>query len=113
MGLVFGTDVGRVPGWTIGLSSLGVLLSIVAAMVALLNRRYLVAPEPALVARTASSSEDLLRWLLLGNVLEAITTNRLRLRRKAAVLTAAQASLLVAIVIFGGYWLVSRLTGGG
>jgi len=88
-----------------------VLLSLIAALVALLTQNYAIAPEPRHVAALVDAPTDWIRWRFLGNTLEAVDKNREKLRWKAQALTLGQFALLVGLTIFGGYFLVSRFIG--
>lgn len=100
------------PGWAALLGGIAVLISLFAALGALANRRYAIAPEPSLVARLAASSDDWIMWRLMGTVLQALDTNRVKLQKKARMLTSAQAALLAGLVIYGGYFVYAHLSGG-
>lgn len=114
-GLILGgaralTDV---PGWIIAVSTIGILLSLLAAIRAFANQRYLVAPEPGVVAVLANASEDWIRWRLMGNMLQSVQTNRSKLEQKARWLTWSQIVLVASIAPLAGYSVWSRLWGGG
>lgn len=101
-----------VPGAAVVLGGIAVLLSLFAALGTLANRRYVIAPEPSLVARLAGAPDDWIMWRLMGTVLQALDTNRVKIRKKARLLTFAQAALLAGLVIYGGYFVYAHLSGG-
>ncbi len=117
-GLLTGLALGRnglvaaAPTWLAVTAGIGLLSSLGCALAAFANRDYVLAPEAGTVALLANAPEDWIRWRVIGNVLDAIDTNRRRLRQKARVLTAGQMILLVAFALVGGYFLWTRVTGG-
>ena len=113
-GLVVGGDrtLAAVPAWIVAVSTTGILMSLIAAVRAFANQRYLVAPEPGVTAMLANAPEDWIRWRLMGNMLRSIETNRAKLQQKARWLTGSQIVLIVSIAPLGGYFVWSRLAGG-
>ena len=113
-GLILGGDraLGAVPSWIVAVSTIGILLLLVAVIRAFANQRYLVAPEPGVAAMLANAPEDWIRWRLMGNMLESIDTNTAKLQQKARWLTSSQIVLTVSIAPLGGYFVWSRLSGG-
>jgi hypothetical protein len=77
--------------------------SLLGSLIALANRRYELAPTPERVASLAGADEDRLRWMFIGNLLEAVELNRAKLRVKSRWLTASQAALLVTVIQLGAY----------
>jgi len=55
------------------------------------------------------NEESYLKWRFLGNIEEAEVANDVKLRRKVRFLTYALSSLLVEIILIGGYLIVSLL----
>jgi hypothetical protein len=89
-----------------------VTLSLLAAVLALSSRKYLIAPRPEVVAELAAADADRIRWHLIGNVLEAVEVNRDRIQFKARLLTFGQVTLLVSILVLGGYSVRTLQAGG-
>lgn len=113
LGLLLRSDERAAPTWVVLAVGVLILTSLIASILALLNRRYHVAPAADVASHFAAEHDDWIRWHLLGNVLEALRTNRASIQTKARFLTAGQASLLVTLMVAGGYLLWSRFTGGG
>jgi hypothetical protein len=88
-----------------------VVLSLLLALVAFANRRYRIAPHPPAVVRLMAAPENWLRWRFIGNLEEARVENDNKLRWKARFVTAALASLLGAVALLGGYFLVAIAAG--
>ena len=114
VGLIFGRDTsaGSAPRWVIVAAGVGALLSLSCALRAFANRNYKIAPTPRQVARLAGASEDWVRWRLIGNMLDAVETNRDRLQRKTRWLAAGQLLLLVTLAPMGAYFLYAPTMGG-
>lgn len=90
----------------VGIAGTAALMaSTLGALLAFATRSYRTAPAAHTVASMMSFPEDWLRWRFLGNVLEAIEVNRSKLVYKARLLAFAQAELLVAVGIIGGYFI--------
>lgn len=113
-GLIFGGDsiVATAPPWLAILAGVGILLSFTASLGAFAARDYRLAPRPEEVAQLSGATEAWIRWNLIGNVLEAVETNRGTLRRKARYLAAGQLLLLVTLVPVGAYSVYASITGG-
>lgn len=110
-GLVFGRQalVAQAPaGLAIVVGSF-LLTSLACSVIAFANRTYSTAPRADELASLASASEDWIRWNFVGNVLEAVATNRQTLARKARWLTVGQVSLLVSIAPLGGYFVYDSI----
>src|SRR5687767_6123457 len=78
-GLALSPDADRLsafPAWLAILIVVTLVGSLLGALVALANRRYELAPTPERVASLAGADEDRLRWMFIGNVLEAVELNR-------------------------------------
>lgn len=86
--------VATAPTWLALTAGVGLLSSLGCALAAFANRGYVLAPEAQTVAELANAPEDWIRWRVMGNVLDAVDTNRRQLRQKARVLTAGQLILL-------------------
>lgn len=80
-----------------------IVASLLGALIALANRRYELAPTPERIASLAGADEDRLRWLFIGNLLEAVELNRGKLRTKSRWLTASQFALFATIFQLGAY----------
>jgi hypothetical protein len=106
-----GRALDAVPDGIVVASTIGILVSLLAAIRAFANQRYLVAPEPAVTALLANAPEDWIRWRLMGNMLESIDTNRSKLQQKARWLTWSQFILVASISLLGGYFIWNRLSG--
>jgi hypothetical protein len=91
--------------------SILLVLSMLAALLAFANRRYRIAPAAEAVAGMMSFPDEWLKWRFLGNLLEAVEVNRAKLSDKTRWLTAAQAALLAAVGVIGGYFVYVLITG--
>lgn len=58
-------------------------MTLLGALLAALNQRYVRAPEALSIAQFAARDEAWLKWRFLGNMLAAIERNRRKLERKA------------------------------
>jgi hypothetical protein len=101
-----GSGLADFPSW-LALSIAGALVAtLLCTFAALANRRYFLAPAPRQLVSLAGAGEEQLRWMFIGNLLEAIDANRRTLRTKSRWLTASQAALFatVALLGIGGVW---------
>jgi hypothetical protein len=88
-----------------------IVASLLAALIALANRRYELAPTPERIASLAGADEDRPRWLFIGNLLEAVALNRGKLRTKSRWLTASQFALFATIFQLGAYSVWHEMKG--
>jgi hypothetical protein len=104
-GLVLAPDdrLSPLPTWIAILIVLTLLASLLGALIALANRRYELAPTPERIASLAGADEDRLRWMFIGNLLEAVELNRGKLRTKSRWLTASQFALFATVSQLGAY----------
>jgi hypothetical protein len=111
-GLIFGRGelVMHAPRLIAASAGVSVLGSLACALRAFAGRNYQLAPKPDEVARLAAALEDWLRWNFMGNVLEAVDRNRVRLEQKFRWLSAGQFLLLVALAPVGGYFVYALAT---
>jgi len=94
------------PVWVVMATSLLLLGALVLALLAFATRRYETAPNPeALVSSMADSRDDQLKWMVLPDILEALEINEAKVSEKAAYLFYGGASLLLGIIVFGGYYV--------
>jgi cytochrome bd-type quinol oxidase subunit 2 len=94
------------PEWIVMGTALLLLGALVLAVLAFATRRYETAPNlEALVSVMSENQDDFLRWMALPDVLEALEINESKVSEKAAYLFYAGASLLLGIVLFGGYYV--------
>ena len=93
-------------------AGIAVLSSLIAALVAFANRNYQVAPAPEAVTALASAPADWIRWRFMGNMLDALDINRVKLGQKAKWLTFGQLTLLAGVGLLGGYFVYSSLEKG-
>lgn len=101
--LASGSRLEAFPSWLAILIVVTLVASLLGSLIALTNRRYELAPTPERVASLAGADEDRLRWMFIGNLLEAVELNRAKLRTKSRWLTASQAVLFVTILQLGAY----------
>lgn len=113
-GLLFATSsvlfqAPRVIGIGVAVS---LFLSLLFALLALLARKYEIAPSPpAVVGLMEQGDENWLKWRFLGNLLVALDINRNKLVVKARVLIAAIASLGIVVLMLGAYLIYALATG--
>lgn len=76
-GLVLTPDdpLAAFPAWPAMLIIVTLVASLLGSLIALANRRYELAPTPERVASLAGAVEDRLRWMFIGNLLEAVELN--------------------------------------
>jgi hypothetical protein len=91
------------PSWLAISIVLALVTTLLCTFAAVANRRYQLAPTPDRVASLAGAEEDRLRWMFIGNLLEAIEINRGKLRTKSRWLTASQIALFATIFQLGAY----------
>lgn len=99
------------PAWFLVSVGLLVTTAVVLALLGVLNQRYVTAPEAQAVARLALRDEVWLKWRFLGNLHTALEWNRRKLDRKTRFLTAAQAALIIDVVLVGGYFVSTTVHG--
>jgi len=95
--------------------SISLLFSILLALLAFSTRKYETAPAPAAVIGLMEQGGDAwLKWRFLGNMVVALTINRSKLERKARLLSSAIGSLLIVVLLLGGYliYLLTARVGG-
>lgn len=97
------------PPWLLALTGGLISLALLLALFAFLNQRYVTAPRPGAVARLARRDEPWLKWTFLGNLHGALEWNRRKLNRKTRLLGAAQAALIAAVTLVGGYFAVMAI----
>ena len=104
-GLVLSPDdrLSAFPTWLAILIVVTLVASLLGALISLANRRYELAPTPERVASLAGADEDRLRWLFIGNLLEAVELNRAKLQIKSRWLTASQFALFATVFQLGAY----------
>ncbi|MGI9194590.1 MAG: hypothetical protein ACR2FO_08820 [Actinomycetota bacterium] len=97
------------PIWLALLAGTALLVSAITAVLSLWTRKYSTAPQFAAITPMMDNEESYLKWRFLGNIEEAEVANDVKLRRKVRFLTYALSSLLVEIILIGGYLIVSLL----
>jgi hypothetical protein len=99
------------PTWLAIVIVVTIVASLLGSLIALANRRYELAPAPERVASLAGADEDRLRWMFIGNLLEAVELNRAKLRTKSRWLTASQSALFAAVFQLGAYSVWNEVKG--
>jgi hypothetical protein len=98
------------PSWLAISVVVALVTTLLCTFAAVANRRYQLAPTPNRVAALSGADEDRLRWMFIGNLLEAIEINRGKLRTKTRWLTASQIALFATIFQLGAYSVWQEMT---
>jgi hypothetical protein len=99
----------RAPEWVGVLVAVLLFISLVLALLSFSTRRFELAPDiSALVPAARSTSAESLRWTALPDVLVALEINEPKIGQKANLLFYSGAGLILAVGLFGGYF-VSQL----
>lgn len=111
-GFLFSGDtfLAEAPQWLLALAAGLISLAVICALLAFLNQHYITAPAAVAVARFALRDELWLKWRFLGNLHGALEWNRRKLDRKTRFLTVAQALLIAAVAVVGGYFVLMALS---
>ena len=114
VGLLFAADsvLLDAPGF-IGIAvAVPLVISVLCALFAFIIRKYEVAPTPeAVIGLMGQGDEAWLKWRFLGNLSQALDINRIKLDSKARRANAASGSLLIVVLILGGYLVVALAKG--
>lgn len=86
--------------------------SLITALLSFITRRYETAPNADAAIHLMAAAPEWLEWRFLGNMQDAIRTNRRKLRTKTRFLSAALAALIAGAALLGGYSLFSAMTTG-
>ncbi len=110
-GFIFSSDsfLRSGPAWVVILAGGLVIAAVVAALLASMNQRYVTAPAAVAVARLAAREAPWLKWRFVGNLHLALDWNREKLNRKTRFLVVAQGLFMLAVLIVGGYFVVSAV----
>lgn len=110
-GFIFSSDsfLRSGPTWVIVLAGGLVITAVLSALLASMNQRYVTAPRATAVARFAAREATWLKWRFLGNLHRAVDWNRRKLNRKTRFLAFAQGLFMLAVLVVGGYFVVSAI----
>jgi hypothetical protein len=103
---------GPAAGWFSFVAGSSLFLSLVAALVSFWTGKYATAPEFGSILRRIEAPEVWLKWRFLPNLENAISTNHIKLERKAFLLTLSLTGLLVLITTVGGYLIYANYPAG-
>ena len=94
------------PQWLLALVGFLISISLICALLSLGTQRYQSGPSTPAVARFARRDAMWLKWRFFGNMHRELDWNRRKLDKKARFLAAAQALLILAVSLVGGYFVV-------
>ena len=112
-GLLFSGDslIHQIPAFAAASGLIGVLVSLLLALISFTNREYRLAPSFAASVRLMAAPREWMEWRFLGNLEEAFQVNKRRLVRKAGFLTSSMIVLMTTLMVLGGY-AVPTVVGG-
>lgn len=111
-GVVIASDspLVRAPAAIVAIASTLLVASLILALVAFATRKYETAPNPdALIAGLPEYEEEYLMWRALPDILTALEINESKVREKAAYLFYSGLGLLLAVVVFGSYYVIETI----
>ena len=106
-----GSLIQDIPALAAAIGLIGVLVSLLLALISFTNREYRLAPSFAASVRLMAAPREWLEWRFLGNLEEAFQVNKRRLVRKAGFLTSSMIVLMTTLMVLGGY-AVPTVVGG-